>query len=212
MLFPHFSIVLEVIGACLLLVMIVYAVQLNRRLSRLQADKAHLQKLIVSFNQSTERAEASVLKLRAGATEAAESLQVNITKANQLRDDLAFMVDRANTLADRLESAIGAGRARAAPQQRRVAPEAAAAIHAATSTVREAPKPAARPAKKRTARPTAKQAARPAAKQPVRPTAKPAVRAAANSSVRSTPKAAARTAPKTERDRSAIMRALAGIR
>ncbi|MCG8542791.1 MAG: DUF6468 domain-containing protein [Alphaproteobacteria bacterium] len=164
MLFPHLSFVLEVIGACLLLVMIVYAVQLNRRLSRLQADKAHLQKLIVSFNQSTERAEASVLKLRAGATEAAESLQVNITQAKQLRDDLAFMVDRANALADRLESSIGAGRARVAPQQRRTPPEAVAAVHAAKSNARTTPAPP------------------------------------------------QRAAPKAESDRSAIMRALAGIR
>ena len=50
MLFPHVSFVLEVIGACLLLVMIIYAVQLNRRLARLQADKAYLQKMIVHFN------------------------------------------------------------------------------------------------------------------------------------------------------------------
>ena len=57
MLFPHLSFVVEVIGACLLLVMILYAVQLNRRLALLKADKAHLQKLITSFNQSTERAD-----------------------------------------------------------------------------------------------------------------------------------------------------------
>jgi hypothetical protein len=77
--FPHVSFVLEVMGACLLLVMIIYAVQLNRRLSRLQADKAYLQKMIVSFNQATERAESSVNRLRAAAIEANDALQTNTT-------------------------------------------------------------------------------------------------------------------------------------
>jgi len=110
MLFPHLSFVVEVIGACLLLVMILYAVQLNRRLALLKADKAHLQKLITHFNQSTERAEASVSKLRSGTLEANESLQASISQAKQLCDDLAFMIDRAGGVADRLEGSIGAGR------------------------------------------------------------------------------------------------------
>ncbi len=110
MLFPHLSFVVEVIGACLLLVMILYAVQLNRRLTLLKADKAHLQKLIASFNQSTARAEASVQKLRSGSLEANESLHASIKQAKQLCDDLAFMIDRAGGVADRLDHSIGAGR------------------------------------------------------------------------------------------------------
>jgi cell division septum initiation protein DivIVA len=114
MLFPHVSFVLEVMGACLLLVMIIYAVQLNRRLSRLQADKAYLQKMVVSFNQATERAEASINRLRSAAMEANESLQVNTKLAKELRSDLSFLVDRAEGMADRLESSIGANRGQAA--------------------------------------------------------------------------------------------------
>lgn len=110
MLFPHLTFVIEVIGACLLLVMIIYAVQLNRRLALLKADKAQLQKLIANFNESTIRAEASVAKLRNGAMEANESLQANMMQAKQLCDDLAFMIDRAGAVADRLENSIGAGR------------------------------------------------------------------------------------------------------
>ena len=40
MLSPEFSFFLELLGATLLVVMIVYAVRLNRRLSTLQEDKA----------------------------------------------------------------------------------------------------------------------------------------------------------------------------
>jgi len=110
MLFPHVSFVLEVMGACLLLVMIIYTVQLNRRLSRLQADKAYLQKMIVNFNQATERAEASVNRLRAGAIEASEALQANTKLAKELRSDLSFLIDRAESMADRLETSVGKGR------------------------------------------------------------------------------------------------------
>ena len=110
MLFPHVSFVLEVMGAGLMLVMIIYAIQLNRRLARLQADKAYLQKMIMSFNQATERAEASINRLRTAAIEANDSLQVNTKLAKELRSDLSFMIDRAEGMADRLEGSIGASR------------------------------------------------------------------------------------------------------
>ncbi len=114
MMFPHVSFVLEVIGACLLLVMIIYAIQLDRRLSRLQADKAYLQKLIVGFNEATERAEASIGRLRTAAVEAGDSLQTHTKLAKELRNDLSFLIDRAETMADRLEGSIGNGRAESA--------------------------------------------------------------------------------------------------
>ena len=106
MLFPQLTLVLEIVGAALLVVMIVYAVRLNRRLSTLQEDKAEFERLLISFTDSTSRAETSVARLKASATDAAQSLQESVTRAQALRDDLAFMVDRADELANRLEGAI----------------------------------------------------------------------------------------------------------
>ena len=106
MLFPQLTLVLEIVGAALLVVMIVYAVRLNRRLSTLQEDKAEFERLLMSFTDSTSRAETSVARLKASATDTARSLQENVTRAQALRDDLAFMVDRADELANRLEGAI----------------------------------------------------------------------------------------------------------
>lgn len=139
MLFPHVSFILEVMGACLLLVMIIYAVQLNRRLARLQADKAYLQKMIVNFNQATERAEASVNRLRAAAIEASDALQTNTNAAKELRSDLSFLIDRAELMADRLETSVGNGRAKSAGQ-----PTASAEISAfrPANRTREAAAPA----------------------------------------------------------------------
>ena len=70
-------------------------IQIFNILSRLQADKAYLQKMIVSFNQATERAEASVNRLRAAAIEANDALQTNTKVAKELRSDLSFLIDRA---------------------------------------------------------------------------------------------------------------------
>lgn len=116
--FPHVSFVLEVFGAGLLLVMILYAVQLNRRLAVLQADKAYLQKVIAGFNQATERAESSINRLRAAALEANDALQSNTKLAKELRSDLSFLIDRAEITADRLEASIGSGRAETAAPRR----------------------------------------------------------------------------------------------
>jgi hypothetical protein len=138
MLFPHVSFVLEVMGACLLLVMIIYAVQLNRRLSRLQADKAYLQKMIVSFNQATERAESSVNRLRAAAIEASDALQTNTKVAKELRSDLSFLIDRAEVMADRLETSVGNGRAAGAAKP---APSAEISAFRPANKTREAPAP-----------------------------------------------------------------------
>ena len=73
---------------------------------RLQEDKAEFERLFMSFTDSTSRAESSVARLKASATDTAQSLQDRVTQAQALRDDLAFMVDRADELANRLEGAI----------------------------------------------------------------------------------------------------------
>ena len=80
--------------------------RLNRRLSTLQEDKAEFERLFMSFTDSTSRAESSVARLKASATDTAQSLQDRVTQAQALRADLAFMVNRADELANRLEGAI----------------------------------------------------------------------------------------------------------
>lgn len=106
----NLGLVIDVLGAVLLIVVIVYAFRLNRSLSALKANKAELDGLIATFTQSTNRAEASVARLKSSATETATALQANVTRAQELRDDLAFMSDRAEELANRLEAAITTAR------------------------------------------------------------------------------------------------------
>ena len=74
------------------------------------------------------RAEAGIPKLKKATHEANSALQDRVEKAHSLRDDLAFMIERAEEMADRLEGAVRVGRtdnnqpAAASPPTRPVAP------------------------------------------------------------------------------------------
>ncbi|MEX2617769.1 MAG: DUF6468 domain-containing protein [Alphaproteobacteria bacterium] len=104
------GLIVDVLGAVLMAAVIFYVIRLNANLKTLKAGKAELEALIAAFTESTNRAEASVLRLKSSATETATALQANVTKAQELRDDLSFMTDRADELATRLEGAIAAAR------------------------------------------------------------------------------------------------------
>ena len=94
----------------LLVPTIVYAVILNRRLSALRRSRDELGKVVSSFNEATMRAEAGIPKLKKATVEANTALQDRVEKAHSLRDDLAFMIERAEEMADRLEGAVRTGR------------------------------------------------------------------------------------------------------
>ncbi|MBT5108434.1 MAG: hypothetical protein HOM25_07115 [Rhodospirillaceae bacterium] len=110
MIFGNLGLLIDTVVAVLLATVIFYAIRLNRSLSALKANKVELEQLVASFTESTNQAEASVARLRSSAVDTATSLQTNVTRAQELRDDLAFMTERANEIADRLEVAIGDSR------------------------------------------------------------------------------------------------------
>jgi hypothetical protein len=126
----EYTIILDMIVAVLLAATIGYAVMLNRRLSALRKNRDDLAKLILNFNDATVRAEQSIPKLRKAAEEAGTSLQERVEKAQALRDDLAFMIERADTMANRLENGVRSARSEARP---------AAAAPAAAPRARPAP-------------------------------------------------------------------------
>lgn len=111
----EYTIILDMIVAVLLAATIGYAVMLNRRLSALRRNRDDLAKLILNFNDATVRAEQSIPKLRKAAEEAGTSLQERVEKAQALRDDLAFMIERADTMANRLENGVRSARSEAKP-------------------------------------------------------------------------------------------------
>ncbi|GEM_PF-1794802 len=100
------SLVVEIVVAALLACTIVYAFVLNRRLTELRKDKAQLERLAVSFNHATQRAETSVHKLKTTADEAVQSMQTCISEALDLREDLQYLLERGEATADQLENSI----------------------------------------------------------------------------------------------------------
>lgn len=104
------KIFLDLVVSILLIATIGYAVMLNQRLTQLRRNRDDLAKIIVSFNEATVRAESSIPKLRKAAEDAGMSLQERVEKAQSLRDDLAFMIERADTMANRLENGVRSAR------------------------------------------------------------------------------------------------------
>ena len=94
-----YSLILDVVVAGLLIIMIPYVIRLNKRLSNLRKDKAQLEKLATTFSESTRRADDSLGNLRASA----ETMQRKLDSAQTLHDDLAFLLERGEKAADRLE-------------------------------------------------------------------------------------------------------------
>ena len=97
-----FSLILDIVIAVLLVATIAYAFLLNRRLAGLRRDKRELESLAATFGQATIRAEESIAKLKFTVS----TLNDRVDRAEALRDDLAFLVDRGSRAADQLEEAI----------------------------------------------------------------------------------------------------------
>lgn len=102
--------VFDLIVAILLIVTIVYAVMLNRKLAELRDSRSELEKLIAVFRAATDKAESNLHGLRAAAEKAGGPLQAGIEEARGCVDDLKYLIDCASTAADGLETAIRAKR------------------------------------------------------------------------------------------------------
>ena len=114
---------LELILIVLLAATLFHAIRLERALGVLKRDRAVLEELIGSFNASTRQAETGVERLRAAADGAGRQVARQIDGAKALRDDIAFLTERGERLADRLDTLVRSARPLAAEPQRPLAPE-----------------------------------------------------------------------------------------
>lgn len=126
-----YTLIIDVAVAVLLVVTIGYAVTLNRRLQRLRKDKKDLENLARTFGESTIRAEENINQLRT----VAQALDIQMGRAQSLRDDLAFLNDRGGSAADRLEELV-----REARDGLGVVPKPPSAGHAKAAPAPKAPK------------------------------------------------------------------------
>ena len=105
------SLILDVVVAVLLAATIVYAALLNRRLQGLRANKAEFEAMVTEFNDATRRTEGAIQALRLAADQTAKALSVQVERGQALRDELAFLTNRADGAAERITT-----RAEPAPQ------------------------------------------------------------------------------------------------
>lgn len=112
----------------LLLVLLPLGWRLDRRLGALRREGTTLAEGAEGLAAATNAAEAALTRLRATAEGSGRMVAERVASAEKLRDDLAFLVERAEGLADRLDGLVREARPRAA--------EAPAAEYAGTAAPR----------------------------------------------------------------------------
>ncbi|HYZ24698.1 MAG TPA: DUF6468 domain-containing protein [Rhodopila sp.] len=122
---------LEIVLVVLLGATLMQALRLERALNVLKRDRSALEGLIARFNISTHQAESGIQRLHAAADGAGRQLDEQVTRAVSLKDDLTFLTERGEKMADRLERLIKTARP--------LMPEAKAKPHepAAAGTAKE---------------------------------------------------------------------------
>src|ERR1700679_1326358 len=111
---------------------LVQAARLIRHLAGLRQGRLEMERFVHEFNATVIRAEAGIKGLRLAARESGDDLEKLVEKAILVRDDLSFIVQSADSIAERLsQSAAGV-----------IRPEASAAKPAAKPAPQ--PQPAAK--------------------------------------------------------------------
>lgn len=84
--------------------------RLDRMLRALRADRAALEQGAAGLGDASRHAEAALLRLRATAELAGRQVAERVAGAEEIREDLRYLAERSEALADRLESAVQAAR------------------------------------------------------------------------------------------------------
>ena len=96
------SLLLEGLLVLLLTATIYFAIRLNKRLTVLRVEKEQLEKLITQFELVADRAHSSLSGLRATADQVKSDLDDATNKSHAMRDELAFLIERADINAEKL--------------------------------------------------------------------------------------------------------------
>lgn len=106
----NFAIFLDLIVIALLVATILYAVKLNKQLTTLYQSRGELQSFLQSFTESLTKAELSMQALRSTGETTFTAVHEALTKAQALRDDLSYLVERGEAIASNLDESIRQGR------------------------------------------------------------------------------------------------------
>lgn len=111
---------LDILLIVLLIATLFHAVRLERALGVLKRDRAALEELVATFNASTRQAETGIERLRAAADGAGRQVARQIDSAKALKDDIGFLSERGERVADRLDALVRAARPLTAEAPRQV--------------------------------------------------------------------------------------------
>ena len=104
------ELIINLIIIALLIPTIIYAYRLNNNLKALRENQNSLAQLVNALNEATFKAENSIPKLKSVTEHSSEGLKEVVDNAKELKDDLLFINERADSLAERLESVISTSR------------------------------------------------------------------------------------------------------
>lgn len=106
------KLLLDTVIIVLLALTISYCWLLNRRIKILQNSKSELAQLLKYFDEATQRASESIIALQTASKKIGENIQGRIEKANYVVDDLTFLIEKSNKIADQMEASFAVSRAR----------------------------------------------------------------------------------------------------
>ena len=118
------QIILEIGLVLLLGITLVQAIRLERALGVLKRGRAALEPLVEEFDSSTRQAEAAIQRLHDAAEGVGRQIGRQADTALALKDDLAFLVERGDRLADRIDGLVRTARPLASERPRLVAERA----------------------------------------------------------------------------------------
>jgi len=102
--------ILDILLVGLLTATLFHAVRLERALGVLKRDRVALQDLVASFDASTRAAETAIERLHAATEGPGRQIQRLIESGTTLKEDLTFLVQRGEGLADRLDDCVRTAR------------------------------------------------------------------------------------------------------
>lgn len=122
------TLIVEIVVAVLLVITLGISLVLNRRLGNLRANQDEMRRLISEFDKALAKARAGMTELKTASAAADTAHEERMKQAKTLRDELGFMVETADRLADRLAGEASKNRdfkqQRGAPAERATAERA----------------------------------------------------------------------------------------
>ena len=108
------SFILDLVLIGLLCAGISFAMKLTMQLKDMRASRAEMERLVLAFNATVTRAETGVQNLKTTARSSGDDLDQLIEKGQKLRDELIFLTESADQIANRLSNtATGAAKSSA---------------------------------------------------------------------------------------------------